>query len=157
MPVTIKIPEKDSDYSLYICGKVIGKYYEKGKGTLLSIEGVAAAFYSYSRYRRAYVFCEKELLDDKTPLMDGNLPLIKQRVGIIYFAEGRRIDVLKNLCHNINELFGTDAYSYSVDYWLRATALVDKVSMFKGEDGRTERRIRLLTQKYKKRQYYGNK
>lgn len=101
-----RIPIKknsDEGCSLYLNSLVTGKWHDSERGTLLRAEGTGIAFYSYSSYRRAYIFREASKTDEIFPLLSGKLPLVRGDVRIVYFAEGRRIDVLKFICHNIEK------------------------------------------------------
>lgn len=148
--ITIK-KNSDEGCSLYLNSLVTGKWHDSERGTLLRAEGTGIAFYSYSSYRRAYIFREASKSDDIFPLLSGKLPLVKGYVRIVYFAEGRRIDVLKFICHNIEKKYGKDCYLLPISYWLKISALADKFGYKNPKPQRTLRAVTLLTEKYKKR------
>lgn len=153
MGIFAKIPLNKSNYSLYVNSYVTKKIYVEGLGTLLCAESVAVAFYSFSNYRRAYVFCECDKASDDIGLLKGKLPLIKDNVKVIYFAEGRKIDLLKFAIYNLEKLYGMDIYHYNVSYWLRLTSMIDGMSAHT----KTLRPVKLFTERYLKEQERLNK
>ena len=151
MAVTVFIPQKNkkSSYSAYIHGKVVGKYYEKDIGSLFRIEGTAVIFYAYSNYRRAYIFCEKNVNEKNIPLLEGNIPLVKQKVQIIYCAERRRFDLLKFMMYRTVKEYGEEIFSYSPEFWIKAASLLDTYNSKKRQSKATKRNIALLIKQYK--------
>ncbi len=152
MAVTVFIPQKkkDSIYSAYIHGKVVNKYYEKDVGSLFRIEGTAVIFYTYSNYRRAYIFTEKEMNRDKLPLLEGNIPLVKQKIQLIYSAEGRRFDSLKFFIYRTHKEYGEEIFNYSMDFWLRVAALLDNYNPSRRNTKANKRNVDELIKTLKK-------
>jgi len=148
MPVTIKIPEDKEAYSLFINGRVIGKYTEMGLGTLLRIQGTAVAFYSYSKHRRAYIFCECSEPDLETPALEGNIPLVKQKVRVLYEARGRKIDLLKFLCWRLEKKYGDEVYTWGVRYWIRISSIIDSSVQKAGKKSPASRVAECFTERY---------
>ena len=148
MAVTVFIPEKRKrkGFSAYIHGKVVVKYYEKNTGSLFRIEGTAVIFYAYSNYRRAAVFTEAEGTNPALPLLEGNIPLVKQKVKILYSAERRRFDLLKFFLYRTEKEFGEEIFSYPTAFWLRAISLLDDYRPAKRQSAANARKIRRLVQ-----------
>jgi len=156
MAVTVFIPEKRKDrhYTAYIHGKVVGKYYEKGEGSLFRIEGTAVIFYAYSNYRRAAVFAEVSEKSKEVPLLELNIPLVKQKVRLLYSAERRRFDLLKHLLYRTEKEFGTEIFGWGMDFWLRVISLLDDYRPRKRRSAATARNIRRLANKYRRKHKY---
>lgn len=150
--MTVKIPLDKEKYSLFVYGKLKAKYFFEDEGTLLILENnsFGVAFYDFSRYRRAYVFCDANVQTKDISVYEGNLPLVKDKVKIIYTAEGRKIDLLKFMCSNIEQYLSDDVCLYSINYWIKLISLIDSYGTRKGMTGKTKRNLILLTEKYVK-------
>lgn len=153
MSVTVFIPQKNkrSVYSAYIHGKVVSKYYEEDVGSLFAIEGTAVIFYSYSNYRRAYIFCEKEHNSRELPFFEGNIPLVKQKVNILYCAERRKVDLLKFLLYRTEKEYGQKIFEYEPEFWLKVSCLLDKYYPKKRQSAANRRNIERLIRMYERK------
>lgn len=148
MSILAKIPLDKSSYSLYVNSKIIDKTFIKEYGTILEFEGTGFLFYSYSNHRRAYVVTEQKV--NNIPLLKGYLPLIKNKVTVIYEARSRKIDLLKFAIYNLEKMYGKEIYSFPISYWLLVTSLIDSYNP-KTSTQKTKRNLKLLTEKYLRR------
>lgn len=150
MAITCKLPDKKlkEEYSVYISGNVKFKHTDPELGTLIIISGTGIAFYSASNSRRAIIFTELDNKDYGIPLIEGNIPYIKQKVRILYKAKGRKVDLLKFLVYNLEKEYSTLPYSLSVFYWLHLASYIDSIIPQKNKSSSTKRQMKLITQKY---------
>lgn len=153
MPITVKIPtgKEKSEYSLFVNGKIVSMVSDKQLGTLLEVEGCGVAFYSASNSRRAIIFQENSEDDFGIPLEEGNIPYFKQRVRVIYKAKGRKVDMLKFMCHNLERKYDKEMYGFGIKYWLLLASYIDSYVPHRNKKNGNKRQIYLITEKYKKR------
>lgn len=152
MEIAAKIPvEKREGCSLYVSSAIQGIAPIPGVGHILYFRGCAVVFYSYSIYRRAYVVAP---IDDKCahlPLMWGRLPFLSRPMYILGIAEGRKIDLLKFMCFNLEKLKGKSIWLWDPAFWLRVCAVLDRPA--NKRKGRTMRLakslVKLWERKYK--------
>ncbi len=150
----VKIPLDKSSYSLFINSKIKNKLFVEEYGTLIEFEGIALLFYSYSNHRRAYVITTEE--DSRIPLLKGNLPLVKKDVMILYEAKSRKVDLLKFAIYNLEKMYGEIIYSFPTSYWLLICSLIDSYNNKHTSTAKTKRNLKLLTNRYIKRNQYKN-
>ena len=148
MALTVKLPAKKQkrEYSLYVNSEISYIHKDKELGTLICCKGSGVAFYSASNSRRAFIFSELSKKDCKIPLQEGKLPYFKEPVRILYRARGRRIDLLKFMCHNLESRYGKKIYRLSTAYWLTLGSYVDSLNGSK--TGSKKRILYLITDKY---------
>lgn len=148
MPLTVKLPckERKEEYSLFVNSKINFIHKDQKLGTLLLCEGCGVAFYSASNARRAIIFSELSENDFGLPLQEGNIPYFKQPVRILYKAKGRKIDLLKFMCHNLEEKYGSKIYKLGDIYWLTLGSYID--SLYGKHTGSNKRELYLLTEKH---------
>lgn len=144
MSIIAKIPLDKENYSVYVNCKIINKIFLEEYGTLIEFEGTGVIFYYYSNHRRAYVITE---IKNKIPLLYGNLPLVREKVTIIYEARGRRIDLLKFALYNLEKEYGSKFYELPVPFWLCFTAYIDSCKP-KNNAKKNLRIIKSITEKY---------
>lgn len=149
MSLTIKLPEDKTkkEYSLFVNSKIIYLNKIQDMGTLIIAEGCGVAFYSASNSRRAIVFSELNDNNSYIPLLEGNLPYFKEKVKVIYKARGRKIELLKFMCFNLEQKYGDRVYELGVDYWLMISSFIDSYN----KKGSNKRQLFLLTDKYMKK------
>jgi hypothetical protein len=117
----VHIP-KDSFFTLYAKGNIERKQTVDNLGTFIRFDGVVVLFYKYPHYRRAYIVRNSEELRHY-PAM--SLPNVKQQVGIIYRAQGRRVDLLRRVWWNLEQINGRKVYAYDTFFWQKAGCLLD--------------------------------
>lgn len=149
MAINVYIPARENrgDIAAYASGKVREKVYDRSGNVMLVMEGCATVFHHCSNTRRAYVLCE----DGKwggMPLMSVAPPMVTGASGLIYFAEGRRVDLLKFLLHNLESDFGDDVYILGPEYWLSVTSLLDVYDPKKRRSLSTRRNLAAVTRKF---------
>lgn len=153
MALTIKLPPEDKkeEYSLYVNCKIKTINKDNILGTLITCEGCGVAFYSATNSRRAIIFCELSEPDFGIPLLEGRIPYFKQNIRILYKARGRRIELLKFMCHNLEKKYGTKIYELGLPYWLMLGSFIDSYSPKKNKSGKpvsNKRQLYMLTEKY---------
>jgi hypothetical protein len=119
--LSVHIP-KDSFFTLYAKGKIEYKQTVDELGTFIRFDGVVVLFYKYPHHRRAYIVRNSEELRNYPSL---TLPNVKQQVGIIYRAKGRRVDILRRVWWNLEQLNGSKVYTYDTLFWQKAGCLMD--------------------------------
>lgn len=143
-----KIPLNKEEYSLYVSGFLVGKYYDEKKGTLLQIKDntFSILFFTYSNYRRAYIVCDSFTNLKEYPYLEGKLPLIKEKLKVLYTAEGRKIDLLKFICYKIDNIYNNSVYEFGIDYWSKFISFIDLSK--KHKERKTQRQIFDITEQY---------
>lgn len=128
MGLTVKLPVKNNRdvFSLYVKGKIKELYKDEKLGTLIKCEGCGIAFYSASNSRRAIVFSE---INEKPlfPCYEGNIPYFKEKVRVIYKGTGRKIELLKFMCYNLEKKYGMQIYELGSIYWLTLSSYIDSM------------------------------
>lgn len=150
MEITARIPkDKDEGCSLYVSGHIRSIFTIPYRGRYLWFTGCAVLFYTFSRYRRAYVIAPDDGKCDDLPLLYGNLPFLSKPVYILGIAEGRKVDLLKFMCFNIEKIKGKEVYLWNPCFWLRLCAALDRPS--KRRKGRTKRLAMSLIKRWENR------
>jgi hypothetical protein len=97
-------------------------------GTFIRFDGVVILFYKYPHHRRAYIVRNIEELRNYPSI---TLPNVKQKVGVIYRARGRRVDILRNVYWNLEQLNGRKVYAYDTFFWQKVGCLLDNYHSLK--------------------------
>jgi hypothetical protein len=121
MELNVHIPE-NAFFTLYARGAVEEAVKVPGRGSFFTFEGVVILFYKYPRHRRAYIV--KNALDTRF-YRAVRLPYVKEPVGIILKAKGRRIDILRRAYFNLERINGPSVYGYDPRFWQRLSCLID--------------------------------
>jgi hypothetical protein len=142
--IHVRIPaEGTSDFTVYAHGSVQGRItFIEDQGYFARLEGTAAVFYTYPKYRLAYVICEgnpDEGLHD--------IPEVLHPVKILYTARGRKIDILKRVLWILDRTYGEKAYMLPEIYWYRLCGLIDRKIKRRETEARAFA-IKHLTDKY---------
>ena len=116
----VHIPEH-SFFTLYARGNILGKRTVKGLGTFIRFEGVVLLYYKYPHHRRAYIVRSCDELSHYPPV---SLPNIKQKAGVILRAKGRRIDILRQVYWNLEQLNGKTVYAWDTLFWQKIGCLI---------------------------------
>jgi hypothetical protein len=125
--LNVHIP-KDSFFTLYAKGKIEYKQTVEDLGTFIRFDGAVILFYKYPHHRRAYIVRNIEELRHYPSI---TLPNVKQKVGVIYRAKGRRVDILRNVYWNLEEIGGSKVYTYGVLFWQKVGCLLDNFHCLK--------------------------
>jgi hypothetical protein len=125
--LNVHIP-KDSFFTLYAKGKIEYKQTVEDLGTFIRFDGVVILFYKYPHYRLAYIVRNSEELRNYPSI---TLPNLKQKVGVIYRARGRRVDILRNVYWNLEEIHGERVYTYDTFFWQKVGCLLDNCHCLK--------------------------
>jgi hypothetical protein len=125
--LNVYIP-KDSFFNLYAKGKIEYKQTVEDLGTFIRFDGAVILFYKYPHYRLASIVRNSEELRNYPPI---TLPNVKQKVGVIYRARGRRVDILRNVYWNLEELHGRKVYAYDTFFWQKVGCLLDNFHCLK--------------------------
>ena len=121
----------------------------KGVGTQIACGGQAVLLYVFGKYRRAYVVSETADERLAAVLPYGKLPLVRERLWVLGFFEGRRIDILKNLVRNLEALKEKEIYEYGAEFWLEAGGVVSAIAQRRRQS--TKRAAADLAARQKKR------
>jgi hypothetical protein len=119
--LNVHIP-KDSFFTLYAKGKIEYKQTVDDLGTFIRFDGVVILFYKYPHHRRAYIVRNIGELRYYPAIA---LPNVKQKVGVIYRAKGRRVDLLRNVYWNLEQIHGRKVYTYDTFFWQKVGCLLD--------------------------------
>jgi hypothetical protein len=125
--LNVHIP-KDSFFTLYAKGKIEYKQTVDDLGTFIRFEGTVILFYKYPHHRRAYIVRNIEELRNYPTI---TLPNVKQKVGVIYRARGRRVDILRNVYWNLEQMNGGKVYTYDTFFWQKVGCLLDSFHALK--------------------------
>jgi hypothetical protein len=125
--LNVHIP-KDSFFTLYAKGKIEYKQTVDDLGTFIRFDGVVILFYKYPHHRRAYIVRNIEELRNYPAI---TLPNVKQKVGVIYRAKGRRVDILRNVYWNLEQMNGGKVYTYDTFFWQKVGCLLDNFHFLK--------------------------
>jgi hypothetical protein len=121
--LNVHIP-KDSFFTLYAKGKIEYKQTVDDLGTFIRFDGVVILFYKYPRHRRAYIVRNIGELRNYPAI---TLPNVKQKVGVIYRAKGRKVDILRRVWWNLEQLNGRNVYAYDTFFWQKVGCLLDNL------------------------------
>jgi hypothetical protein len=113
---------KLSFFTLYARGLIQAKHTENSLGTFIRFEGVVLLYYKYPHHRRAYMVRSHDELAHYPAV---SLPNVKPRVGVLYRAKGRRIDLLRNTYWNLEQINGKSVYAWDTLFWQKISCLVD--------------------------------
>jgi hypothetical protein len=125
MLLDVHIP-KDSLFTLYARGNIERKITVNDVGTFICFDGVVLLYYKYPHYRRAYVVRNGAETRHHPAIV---LPNVRQKVGIILQATGRRVDILRWVYWNLEQINGKKVYTYNTLFWQKVGCLLDN---FKG-------------------------
>lgn len=145
MSVTVMVPFKNKDLSVYVYGEVLNKQMIDGMGSIFHLSGTGIIFYTMSNSRRAYIFQDIEKDDFSIPTLEGNIPCIKEKVRILYKATGRKFDLLKFFAYKVDHEYHGKPYSYNINYWI---AISNYIQLNKKTN---LREINLITEQYVKK------
>jgi hypothetical protein len=141
--LTVHIPER-SFFTLYARGNILGKRTVNGLGTFIRFQGVVLLYYKYPHHRRAYMVRSRDELSHYPAL---SLPNIRQEVGVILRAKGRRIDILRQVYWNLEQINGKNIYTWNTLFWQKIGCLIDNF------DGRKSAAVKsnliLLSREYR--------
>jgi hypothetical protein len=120
--ISIHIPPKNSGFfTLFAQGNIIHAN-TLSEGTFLSVGGVAALFYKYPHCRRAYLVKNAADLLHYPPVA---LPNVGQKVGILFKARGRQIDLLHKTLYFLMQTAGVRVFLYKPIFWQRIACLIE--------------------------------
>jgi hypothetical protein len=114
--------------TLYAKRKIEYKQTVEDLGTFIRFDGVVILFYKYLHRRRAYIVRNIEEVKNY-PFI--TLPNVKQKVGVIYRARGRREDILRNVYWNLEQMSGRKIYTYDTFFWQKVGCLLDNFHSLK--------------------------
>jgi hypothetical protein len=132
-----------SFFTLYARGSILGKRTVNGMGTFIRFEGVVLLYYKYPHHRLAYIVRSADELSYYPAV---SLPNVKQRAGIILRAKGRRIDILRRVYWNLEQINGRSVYTWDTLFWQKIGCLVDNVSG--GKTAAVKSNLALLSREY---------
>jgi hypothetical protein len=121
MELNVHIPEHGF-FTLYARGAAEEAVTVPGRGSYFRFEGVVILFYTYPRHRRAYIVTHAGGLRHYRAV---RLPQVKEKVGILLKATGRRIDILRRAYFNLERINGLRVYGYDPRFWQRLSCLID--------------------------------
>jgi len=119
--LSVHIP-KESFFTLYARGKIIRKQTVDDLGTFIQFSGVVLLYYKYPHHRRAYIVRDTSELSHYQAII---IPNVKQKVGILLQAKGKRIDLLRQVYWNLEQINGKSVYTWDTLFWQRIGCLVD--------------------------------
>jgi len=122
MSLNVHIPEV-SFFTLYARGRVERKQTVNGIGTFIQFDGVVLLYYKYPHHRRAYIVRNAGDIAHYPAI---TLPNVKQPVAVLYRAKGRKIDILRNVYWNLEQINGNKVYTYKTIFWQKAGCLLDR-------------------------------
>jgi hypothetical protein len=137
---------KFSFFTLYARGNILGKRTVPDLGTFIRFDGVVLLYYKYPHHRRAYVV---RSCDELSYYPHVSLPNIKQNVGVILRAKGRRIDILRRVYWNLEQLNGKMVYTWDTLFWQKIGCLVDNFNGVKS--AAVQSNLILLSREYRLR------
>jgi hypothetical protein len=127
--MNVHIPErKKTRYSLYAKGMITSKTTIPDLGTFISFNGVVILFYSYPRHRRAYIV---RSINEIKHHESCKLPGVKDSVGVLYEARGRKFDVLRKVYYHLEKINGPEVYLFNTLFWQKIGCLLDYKMRFK--------------------------
>jgi hypothetical protein len=123
MALSVLIPEQ-AEWTLYARGDVEEYSAAPGKGTWIMFAPGSAVilFYKYSRHRRAYIVRDVTELRHYEAV---RLLNVREPVGVLAKLTGRRIDIVRRACFNLERINGFEVYGYSARFWQRFSCLID--------------------------------
>lgn len=149
MSLTIKLPVKNkSEYSLYVSGDISYLKKVKDLGTLLIASGCGVAFFTSTNARRAIIFAEMNENDFNIPVEKGHIPYFLQPVKVLYKATGRRFDLVKYICFNLEKDFKKKIYRLGIPYWITLSSFIDSLKGSHITKKMYRRQTEAITEKY---------
>ncbi|MDR3284266.1 MAG: hypothetical protein LBS97_03685 [Treponema sp.] len=121
MVLTVHIPYTDY-YTVYARGRLMGQSDIAHYGTDLFMSGAAVVYYTYPHHRRAYIIRHGQ---DMKHHRLYELPNIKEKVGVIYYMQGKKIDLLRRVTYNLEALHGQAVYEWDTLFWQKVGCLLD--------------------------------
>ena len=129
MEINVHIPEKGSTlFTLFAKGYIEGKTTVPDEGTFISFNDVVVLYYKYSSHRRAYIVRNAQKTSHIKAIY---LPNVKEAVGIIYYAHGRKIDLLRTALYNLEEISQKKVYQLPTIFWQKLSCLLDDYDGYK--------------------------
>lgn len=129
MKLHVHIPVKGATlFNLFARGAINQKVTIPEEGTLIEFEGVVILFYKYSDHRRAYIVRN---IKETQYMKAVYLPNVKEAVGIIYYAHGRRIDLLRTALYNLEQISQKRVYQCPSVFWQKLSCLLDDYDGYK--------------------------
>ena len=123
MGLDVYIPVKgEGFFTLFAQGCVMGKKASRIVGTFISLKGIAVLFYTYPHCRRAYIVRNIRELRYYQAM---RLPNVDQKLGILFKARGRQIDLLRKALYFLSEINGDEAYTYDTLFWQKIICLIE--------------------------------
>lgn len=118
------VPKRDTThFNMYVNTKIIKKTFsDEEQGSYIEGEGLAAVFYKYPDYRRAYLIAPPDGNNDN--LME--IKNVEQDCRVLYMATARRFDLLKRMIFNMEKEWGKDIWLMPADIWTKLSCLLDK-------------------------------
>lgn len=93
------------------------------------------------------MFCCEEHNTKNYPLPLIKPPYVLDKIQVIYKAEGRKVDLLKFMLHNMEKEYGKKIFTLPVDYWMRAASLLASYDPKTRQSAARKENIERLTQK----------
>lgn len=129
MEINVHIPERGSTlFTLYAKGYIEKKTTLPDEGTLISFHNVVVLYYKYSYHRRAYIVRH---IQETSHIKAVFLPNVKEAVGIIYYAHGRKIDLLRTALYNLEQISQKKVYQLPTIFWQKLSCLIDDYDGYK--------------------------
>jgi hypothetical protein len=148
MELSVRIPKK-AFFTLFAKGWVEGSVTVPEMGTFIRFEGVVLLYYKYPHHRRAYIVRNAGDLKHYRPV---TLPNVRQPVGIIFRAKGRRIDILRNVAWNLQQINGTRVFKFDTVFWQKVSCLIES---YNGHSSKAVKsNLILLSREYERERKY---
>jgi hypothetical protein len=151
MELSVHIP-KEAFFTLFAKGWMEHSITVPEAGTFIRFEGVVFLYYRYPHHRRAYIVRNAGDLRYYRPVI---LPNIREPVGIILKAKGRRIDILRNVAWNLQQINGTKVFKFDTVFWQEVSCLIESYN------GRNSRAVKsnliLLSREYERERKFLDK
>jgi hypothetical protein len=142
--LNVHIPKK-SFFTLFAKGWAAHSFTVPEAGTFIRFEGVVFLYYKYPHHRRAYIVRNAEEARYYRPV---NLPKVREPVGIILKAKGRRIDIMRNVAWNLQQINGTRVFRFDTVFWQKVSCLIES---YNGRNSRAVKsNLMLLSREYER-------
>lgn len=124
--IQVRIPKRNKEiFNLYANGNIISYNDLKENGKRFCFTNIVILQYKYYKqphFRRAYIVTNKE----SDNLIKMYLPNVKEPVHIIYCIDGgRRIDLLRQVIYNLEQMGEKKIYEFPVIFWQKISCLLD--------------------------------
>jgi hypothetical protein len=113
---------KRSFFTLYARGCIQAKHTVNSLGTFIRFDGTVLLYYKYPHHRRAYIVRSHDELAHYPAV---SLPNVKPRVGVLFRAKGRKIDILRQAYWNLEQINGKQVYVWDTLFWQKIGCLAD--------------------------------